>query len=386
LGDEVAKLYIEFDANGAPYIRGLRNLDTQTHLAGRRMTDAWKKYGAMAGAGIAAGLAAGTAALVALGTASVKAAANFEYEMSRIKANASGTAAEMKKLEATVIQLGKDTVFSAGETAQAANELVKAGLTLGETMSALPGMLALASAGELEVGKAAEITANQLKVFGMEAKESAKVADIMALTANRSTTEVGLLGDSLAMVGAVASQAGLNLEETAAALAILANNGLKGSDAGTSLKQMFMQLMTPSEKALKLMKQYNIAAYDASGTMLSMEDILRNVGGAVQDLTDQERDYALGVIFGSDAVRAANILLRDGADAYADMTREVSKSGAAQDIAATKMDNLKGSWGSSRAPWRPPSSAWAKRASRACVRWSTNSPRPSTASSLPGIA
>lgn len=333
-----------FDADGRPYIKGLRELDTQTDRAGRQMESTWGKYGKKAGQAAAAGLAIIAASAAGIGVATVKAAATFEYEMSRIKANANATSGELAALKETVIQLGKDTVFSAGETAQAANELVKAGLSVGQTMQALPGMLALASAGELNVAQAAELAANALTMFGLSADQTEQVADALALAANRSTTEVDLLGMSLQMAGTVSAQAGLTLQETSAALALLANNGIKGSDAGTSLKQMFMQLMGPSEKARDIMEQYGIAAYDANGEMLAMDKLLENVSRGLAGTTDEERDFALATIFGSDAVRAANILLKEGADSYRKMTAEVSRSGAAQDIAKQKMDNLKGSW------------------------------------------
>ena len=343
-GNEVERLYITFDADGRPYVKGLKELNRETTRHGRQMETSWSKYGKAAGMAVAAGMALGTAALVSMGKATVKAAASFEYEMSRIKANANATGAELEALNKTVIQLGKDTAFSAGETAQAANELVKAGLSVQETISALPGMLALASAGELGVAQAAELAANALTMFNLSAGDTGQVADTLALAANRSTTEVDLLAQSLQMAGTVTAQAGLSLQETAAALALLANNGLKGSDAGTSLKQMFMQLMGPSEKARDLMESYSIAAYDANGEMLAMDALLENVARGLQGTTDQERDFALATIFGSDAVRAINILLKEGAGAFRDMTKEVSQAGAAQDIAATKMDNLYGSW------------------------------------------
>ncbi len=351
VGGEVSRLYILFDANGKPYLKGLKDLQNETHKAGDSMEKAWAKFGKKATAAVAVAAAAAVAAMGAVAVASVKAAASFEYEMSRIKANAGATDAELSAMRATVLQLGKDTVFSAGQTAQAANELVKAGLSVGDAMQALPGMLALASAGELDVASAAEITANQMSVFGLAAKDASAIADTLALTANRSTTQVSLLSDSLAMSGAVAAQAGLTLQETSAALALLANNGLKGSDAGTSLKQMFMQLMGPSEKARGLMRDYGITAYDASGQMLAMDQIIENVAEGLEGLTDEERDYALSVIFGSDAVRAANIMLKEGSQAFRDMTGVLSQAGAAQDIAATKMDNLRGSWEQFKGSW-----------------------------------
>lgn len=341
---EVDKLYILFDADGRPYVKGLREMERETDRSGRRMESDWGKYGKKAGQAVAAGLAFGTVAAVAAGKAIVGVAASFEYEFSRIKANANASAAEIDALRKLTLQLGKDTAFSAGEAAQGANELVKAGMDIADVMAALPGMLDLAAAGELGVAQAAEITANQLNTFKLAAKDATMVADTLAAAANKSTTDVTDLGMSLSMSATVAASAGLTIQETAAALALLANNGLKGSDAGTSLKSMFMQLAAPAAKARDLMDKYGIAVYDANGDMLEFADIIGNVSAALSPLTQEERDFGLATIFGSDAVRTANILVREGEQAYRDMTDAVSETGTAQDVAATKMDNLKGSW------------------------------------------
>lgn len=344
MAEEIAKLYIKFDADGRPYVKGLRQLEGETDKSGRAMTSAWDKYGKKAGVAAAAGLAIVAAAGVKVGMSVVKTAASFEYEFSRIKANANGTAKELDALRGVVIQLGKDTAFSAGETAQAANELVKAGLSVQETIGALPGMLDLAAAGELGVAQAAEITANTLAQFGLAAADAGAVADTLALAANRSTTEVSMLGQSLENVGTIAAGMGWTIQETSAALALLANNGVKGAEAGTALKSMLMQLMTPTADAAKLLERYGISLYDTLGQTVSASTLMERLSVAFVGLTDAERDYAAGKIFGSYGIRAANILIKEGADAYRDMTEAVSQSGAAQDVAATKLDNLYGSW------------------------------------------
>jgi TP901 family phage tail tape measure protein len=342
--DQVGRLYVVFDANGKPYIKGLKDIDAQTKRHGSQMQRDWSNYALKAGKAVAAGMAVGAAAVAAVGVASVKAAASFEYEMSRIKANADGTAQELQQLEAVVLQLGKDTAFSAGEAAQAANELVKAGMSVGDTMAALPGMLALAAAGELGVAQAAEITANQLSVFGLKASDAVRVADTLALAANRSTTNVDDLGMSLSMSASIAAQAGLSIEETSAALALLANNGLKGSDAGTSLKTMLMMLMAPTDEAKAAMEDLGIEIYDSTGKMKSMDEIIADMDEALEGLSEEQANQAKRTIAGQDAIRALNILLKEGDDAYRDMTASLSESGAAQEVAATKMDNLRGSW------------------------------------------
>ncbi len=342
--EQLGRLYVLVDADGRSYVKGLKDIERETDTSGRRMESAWGKYGRAAGVAAAAGLAGIATTMASLASVAVKTAAKFEYEMSRIKANANGTAAEMEGLRQTVLQLGRATVFTAGETAQAANELIKAGLSVKETISALPGMLNLAAAGELDVAQAAEITANTLAQFSLTAKDAAAVADTLALAANLSTTEVAGLGQSLGNVATIAANMGWSLQETSAALALLANNGVKGAQAGTALKSMLMQLMTPTAQARAMLERYGVSLYDATGQTVTASELIERLQQAFAGLSDADRDLAAGTIFGSYGIRAANILIKEGAEAFDKMTGAVSRTGAAQDIAATKMDNLLGAW------------------------------------------
>ncbi|NLO27381.1 MAG: phage tail tape measure protein, partial [Actinobacteria bacterium] len=344
MSDRVGRLYIEFSADGRPYIKGLKDLDQETDKTGRRLTSTWKSVGAAAAGAAVGGLAGLALAVQKVGLYAIKTAASFEYEMSRVKANANGTAAEMNKLRDVVLQLGKDTAFSAGETAQAANELIKAGFTIEQTMASLAGTLDLAAAGELSVAQAAEITANTLSQFSLKAKDAGMVADVLANAANLSTTEVTGLGQSLVNVADIAASMGWTLQETNAALALLANNGVKGAVAGTALKSMLRKLTTPTDQARKAMERYGISLYDANGNAVEAAELIRRLQDAFVGLSDADRELAAGVIFGSYGIRAANILIKEGAAAFDEMTAAVGRTGAAQDIAATKLDNLYGSW------------------------------------------
>ncbi|MBN1320130.1 MAG: phage tail tape measure protein, partial [Thermoleophilia bacterium] len=341
---EVERLCIVFDANGRPYARGLRDIERETNQSARTVSDRWDQAGRKIVTGLKWASVAAAAAIAGIGVASVKAAASFEYEMSRIQANADGTAEELQQLEAVILQLGKDTMFSAGETAEAANELIKAGLSIGDTMAALPGMLDLAAAGELGVAQAATITSDALNVFKLDAEDAGRVADTLALAANKSTTEVTALGEAFSAGASAAVVAGMDIEEFNAVLAILAQYGVKGAEAGTMLKTMFMQVMAPSTTATALMDEWGIAVYDANGQMLPMVDILRNLEEALGDATDEQRNFVLGTIFGTRGITVVNSLLAEGSEKYAEWTDALSDAGAAQDIAATKMDNLSGSW------------------------------------------
>lgn len=283
-----------------------------------------------------------TLPLVGMGAMALKASADFEQAGNRMQAISGATATEMDALRQRALQLGKDTVFSAGEAMQGMLELSKAGLAVGQTFDAIDGTLKLAAAASIDVAKAAEISANAMNVFGLKGKEINRVADILAATANSSSVEITDIADSLQMAGAMAAAAGMPIEDLATAIGVLGNQGIKGSDAGTSLKQMLLQLQAPSDKAAKLMESIGLSVYDASGKMLSLREIIANLQTATAEMTQQERDFALATIFGSDAVRSANVLITQGVSGFDRMSKSVNEAGAAQKMADANMKGLAG--------------------------------------------
>ena len=342
---EVDRLYVVFDADGKPYVKGLREIESQTKASGRTLESTFRTAGKAAGMAIAAVLVVGTAAIAGIGKASVKAAASFEYEMARVKAVANATGAEMAGMSKLALQLGKDTVFSAGEAAKGIYALATAGVSVADIMGgAAAAALDLAAAGELDVGRSAEIAAAAMNIFELKGKDVVAVADALAVGATKSAVEVSDMADAFNMSAAVAAQAGMSAQELTAAIALLGNAGIRGSDAGTSLKTMLMMLMAPTEQAADAMEQYGIEIYTASGEMKSLDEIIAELDQSLAGLSQEEANHVKRVVAGQDAIRALNVLTKVGADNYRDMTREVSRSGAAQDIAATKMDNLKGSY------------------------------------------
>lgn len=305
-----------------------------------------------AGADFAAPFLAGGAAITAgLGSA-VNAAMDFEAQMSNIKsvmspeqvAKYSGT------LEKLAIQMGKETKFSALEAAQGIEELVKAGVKVEDIVNGgLEGALSLAVAGNLDLAAAAEIASTALNAFKKDNLTVSKAADILAGAANASATSVDELRYGLSQVSVVADNLGLSFFDTSAALALFANNGLKGSDAGTSLKTMLSNLIPQSKEAREMMMDLGIitkdganAFFDAQGRIRSMAEIAGVLQNALKGLNAEQRQQALYTMFGSDAIRAANILYKEGTEGLNAMQREMSKVTAAQ-VAATRMDNLRGS-------------------------------------------
>lgn len=280
--------------------------------------------------------------LAAFGVA-VYAAAKFDKAMSDVGAVASASADQMADLRAAALEAGRTTSYSASQAAQAEEELAKAGVSVADiTGGALKGSLNLAAAAQIDLAEATEISANTMTVFGLKGKDVGHVADVLAAAANKSTTDVHQLGMSLRQSGQVASQTGLSLEDTAGALALFAAEGLKGSDAGTSLKVMLQRLTPQSKEAQKTMDKLGFSAYDSQGQFVGLEEMSRRLKKSFSGLTPEARNAAMGVIFGSDAVRGAMILYKHGAAGVREYTNAVDDNGYAAAVAAKKMDNLVG--------------------------------------------
>lgn len=279
----------------------------------------------------------------------VNKAAEFEKGLSAIQAVSGATTGEMEKVRAKALQIGKDTAFSATEASGAMEELIKAGLPIPDVLNgAADATVALAAAGEIALPEAAAIASNAMNQFSLSAKEMPKIADLIAGAANASAIDVGDFGHSLSQVGAVANLAGLSIQDTAIAIAEMGNAGIKGSDAGTSLKTMLSNLQPTTDKAKNLMQDLGIITekagnrfYDAQGNLKSLKDVQDILQKATSGLTAAQKQSALQTIFGSDAIRAAAILTKNGAKGYDDMAGAIGKVTAAQ-VAAARQNNLTG--------------------------------------------
>ncbi|MGG4304204.1 phage tail tape measure protein [Bacillus wiedmannii] len=331
---------------------------------------------------------------------------NFEQQMANVKAVSGSTGEEMKKLSELAVNMGETTKYSSVQAGQGIEELIKAGVSLTDIINGgLEGALNLATAGELELGEAAEIASTALNAFKADHLSVADAANILSGAANASATDVRELKYGLSASSAVAAGAGMTFKDTATTLAVFAQNGLKGSDAGTSLKTMLMRLNPTTKEAYNKMADlglitYNAQAgfdflvqngitpasrsvgdievalekyvmktegvtkwndkcdttfrelatssaflsskfYDQQGHIQSLENISGTLHESMKDLTDQQRSMALETLFGSDAVRGATILFKEGANGVNSMWDAMSKVTAAE-VATTKLDTLKG--------------------------------------------
>lgn len=269
--------------------------------------------------------------------------ASFDKAMSSVDAATHETAANMELLREKAIQVGADTAFSAEEAAQGIEELAKAGVSTADILGGgLAGSMDLAAAGALGVGDAAEIAATALVQFGLEGKDIPHIADLLAAGAGKAQGSVEDIAGALKQSGLVAAQFGLSIEDTVGSLAAFASAGLVGSDAGTSFKSMLLKLAAPAKATQTLMDDLGISAYDAGGEFVGITGLADQLKNNLGDLTQAQRDSALATIFGTDAIRGANVLYEKGADGIQAWIDNVNDAGYAAETAARMQDNLAG--------------------------------------------
>lgn len=301
------------------------------------------RYQAMSDAGRGAMLA-GAAMATGLGVV-VKRYADFDAAMSSVQANTGATGANLDALRNKAIELGSATQYSGKEAAQGINELAKAGVSSTDIINGgLAGALSLAAAGQMEVAEAAEISASAMVQFGKSGGDVPKIADMLAAAANKAQGSVHDMGMALNQVGLVANATGVSMEETIGTLTAFASAGMTGSDAGTSMKTMLQRLTPASVEAGKTMDALGLSAYDAEGNFIGLAEYAGQMQKAMAGLSPEARSAAMNIMFGADAVRAANILYRQGESGIRAWTQAVQASGFAQKNAAALTNNLAGDW------------------------------------------
>ncbi|SKY88679.1 Putative phage tail tape measure protein TMP [Mycobacteroides abscessus subsp. massiliense] len=270
---------------------------------------------------------------------------DFEKTMNTLSGVTGASADVMQRFRDTAKALGNDMTLSntsAADAAQAMTELAKAGFSVDESIAGAKGTLQLAAAAQVDAGKAAEIQANALLAFGLKADYAAKAADVLSNAANASSAEITDVAQALQSGGAVANQFGLKLEDTAAAIGLLANNGIKGSDAGTLLKSALLALTDTSNPAQGAIEELGLTVYDAQGRFVGLDKLFGQLQAASQRMTPEMYQAATTTLFGSDAARLAGIAAKDGAAGYDQMRDAMEKQGSAAKLAAAQNQGLPG--------------------------------------------
>lgn len=318
----------------------------ETDLDSSGIEKGLKRLGGITAKGMKAAAAAvgGTAtALGGVAAAAIKVGSDFEAQMSRVQAISGATGKELEELRAQAVQLGADTAFSSSEAAAGMENLAAAGFTTSEIMDAMPGLLDLAAASGEDLANSSDIAASTLRGFGLAASDAGHVADVLAENANRTNSSVADTGEAMKYIAPLARAAGISLEETAAAIGIMANAGVQGSQAGTTLRAALSRLSKPTTDMQEAMDELGIAFYDSEGKMLSLSEQVRMLQSAMEGMTDEQKNSYLVTLYGQEALSGMLALINEGPDSLSSLTAAYEQcDGSAQAAAATMQDNLKG--------------------------------------------
>ncbi len=295
-----------------------------------------------------------TAGVTALGTAAVSTAANFESSMSQVQATMGITKDAMSTvngesvntmdtLSALAKKMGSETAFSASECAEALNYLALAGYDTQQMCDTLPTVLNLAAAGDIDLAAASDMVTDAMSALGMGVDEAGTMVDQMAKTASTTNTSVAQLGEGILTIGATAKTVKGGTAELNTALGILANNGIKGAEGGTHLRNVILSLQNPTDKAAACMEQLGLDVYDSEGNMRSLNDILGDLNTSMDGMTAAEKSNIIGQIFNKTDLSSVNALLANTGTTWDDLQQSIIDSGgAAQQMADTQLDNLQG--------------------------------------------
>lgn len=318
----------------------------ETDLDSSGIEKGLSKLGSITAKGMKAATVAITGTAAALGgvaAAAIKVGSDFESQMSRVKAISGATGEEFEQLKEQAMQLGADTSFSASQAAEGMENLAAAGFTTSEIMSAMPGLLNLAAASGEDLASSSDIAASTLRGFGLAASDAAHVADVLAANANRTNSSVADTGEAMKYIAPLARAAGLSLEETAAAIGIMANAGVNGSQAGTSLRGALSRLSKPTKDMSEAMDELGISFYDSNGKMKSLTEQVGMLRQATEGMTDEQKNNYLVTLYGQEALSGMLALINEGEGSLGELTNAYKNcDGAAQKAAETMQDNLSG--------------------------------------------
>ena len=302
--------------------------------------------------GAATAVAAATTAVGGLAAASVKVGSNFESSMSQVAATMGLTTAdiangseEFEILAQAAKDAGATTAFSASQASEALNYLALAGYDAQTAADALPAVLNLAAAGSMDLAYASDLATDAMAALGIEASNEnlTRFGDEMAKTASKANTSVAQLGEAILTVGGTAKSLAGGTTELNAALGVLANRGIKGSEGGTALRNVILSLSAPTDKAADAMKSLGLEVYDASGNMRPLNEVFKDLNASMENMSEGEKTQVLNEIFNKVDLKSAQALLAGCGDEFDNLADAIANSGGAmQDMADTQLDNLKG--------------------------------------------
>ena len=367
-----SRVKVYFDADGSPFKRVVSEIEKTAEGTKKTVLEAVKtnkkviddgaesakqaggifsKFGDDVAKGMAMGFGIGVVDMVANATQmvvnfakeSVAVGAEFEQAMANVKAITGSTGESFTQLTDFARDLGKTTMMSAQESAEAMSFLGMAGWDTTQIMAGLPNILNLTIASGRDFATVADIVSDNLTAFGMSADESGRYTDALAYAMSNANVNMDTLGESLKYIAPVASSAGFSMEETVSAVMALGDAGIKGSQAGTTLRTVMLNLTGANEKATAKLKELGVEIFDSEGKTRSFNAIIKDLEGALEGMTDAQKTATLNTIVGKTAISGFSTLVNQGADKLNEYTKGIrNSSGATQEMADTMGDTLQG--------------------------------------------
>lgn len=291
----------------------------------------------------AAAIGAASVAVIGFGKASISTGAAFDSSMSQVAATMGTTTDQIGELRDFAMEMGANTAFSAQQAADALNYMALAGYDAEQSMEALPNVLNLAAAGGIELAAASDMVTDAQSALGLSMEESAELVDKMAMASSKSNTSVAQLGEAILTIGGTAKNLAGGTTELSTALGILADNGIKGAEGGTALRNIVLSLSAPTDTAAKAMKNLGVEVFDASGNMRPLNETFGDLEKALSTMTQGKQTQVLSDIFNKVDLKSVNALLANTGDRFDELSGYIDNAaGAAAAMADTQLDNLAG--------------------------------------------
>ena len=320
-------------------IQSMRQMGNEAIKAGKQIQNAGKTI-ANAGATLTKAV---TLPIAGVATAAVKTAADFEAAMSEVGAISGASGEDMAKLTAKAKEMGATTAFSASESAEAMKYMAMAGWKTADMTEGIAGIMNLAAASGEDLAITSDIVTDGLTAFGMAAKESGRFADVMAATSSNANTNVALMGETFKYCASTAGAMGYSVEDISVAIGIMGNAGIKGSMAGTTLKNTIANLAKPTDAQAAVMKKLGISLTDSSGNMKSFAEVMDNLRSSFSGLSETEKAAAATTLAGKESMAGLLTIVNASTEDFDKLTAAINgSSGSAEEMAAKMLDNLNG--------------------------------------------
>ncbi|MCI8623745.1 MAG: phage tail tape measure protein [Provencibacterium sp.] len=335
----VFEIFAKISLDTSEYDKGLDGASGRTRSFGEKL----KSGLVAAGKAGAAAIGAATAAAAGFAAASVKTGASFDSSMSQVAATMGTTVDKIQNLRDFAQEMGAKTAFSATEAADALNYMALAGYDAKKSMFMLPNVLNLAAAGGIDLASASDMVTDAQSALGLSMDETSSLVDKMAMASSKSNTSVAQLGEAILTVGGTAKNLAGGTTELSAALGILADNGVKGAEGGTALRNIILSLGAPTDKAAKSLEAMGVEVYDAEGKMRPLNETFGQLEAALSAMTQGEQTEVLSEIFNKVDLKSVNALLANTGYRFNELSGYIDKAkGSAEVMAGTQLDNLTG--------------------------------------------